>query len=52
MAGSGRCYAGKDVGGSAQQLLSSADFKIGKLIAMGTQLDQVRLQMNRYSASG
>jgi len=44
-------YAGKDVGGSAQQLLSSADFKIGKLIAMGTQLDQVRLQMNRYPAS-
>ena len=44
-------YAGKDAGGSAQQLLSSADFKIGKLTAMGTQLDQVRLQMNRYPAS-
>lgn len=40
-------YAGKDPGGSAKQLLSSADFKVNKLIAFGTQLDQVRLQMKR-----
>ena len=40
-------YAGKDPGGSAKQLLSSADFKVNKFIAFGTQLDQVRLQMKR-----
>ena len=40
-------YAGKDPGGSAKQLLSSADFKVNKLFAFGTQLDQVRLQMKR-----
>ena len=44
-------YAGKDPGGSAKQLLSSADFKVGKLIAFGTQLDQVQLQMRRSAAS-
>jgi len=44
-------YAGNDPGGSAKQLLSSADFKVGKLIAFGTQLDQVRLVMRRVAAS-
>ena len=44
-------YAGKDPGGSAKQLLSSADFKVGKLIAFGTQLDQVHVQMTRSAAS-
>ncbi|MEB0207966.1 YhdP family protein [Pseudomonas sp. CCC3.1] len=44
-------YAGKDPGGSAKQLLSSADFKVGKLIAFGTQLDQVQLKMTRSAAS-
>ncbi|WP_300719926.1 YhdP family protein [Pseudomonas sp.] len=44
-------YAGKDPGGSAKQLLSSADFKVGKLVAFGTQLDQVRLQMARSAAT-
>lgn len=44
-------YAGNDPGGSAKQLLSSADFKVGKLIAFGTQLDQVRLVMKRVAAS-
>lgn len=44
-------YAGKDPGGSAKQLLSSADFKVNKLIAFGTQLDQVRLQMKRSGAA-
>ena len=44
-------YAGKDPGGSAKQLLSSADFKVGKLIAFGTQLDKVRLVMKRNAAS-
>ena len=40
-------YAGKDPGGSAKQMLSSADFKVGKLIGFGTQLDQVSLSMKR-----
>ena len=44
-------YAGKDPGGSAKQMLSSADFKVGKLTAFGTQLDQVSLQMKRSAAS-
>ncbi|WP_426106726.1 YhdP family protein [Pseudomonas sp. TWR1-1-3] len=44
-------YAGNDPGGSAKQLLSSADFKVGKLIAFGSQLDQVRLVMKRVAAS-
>ncbi|MQT32775.1 TIGR02099 family protein [Pseudomonas helleri] len=44
-------YAGKDPGGSAKQLLNSADFKVNKLIAFGTQLDQVRLQMKRSGAA-
>lgn len=44
-------YAGKDPGGSAKQLLSSADFKVNRLIAFGTQLDQVRLQMKRSGAA-
>ena len=44
-------YAGKDPSGSAKQLLNSADFKVGKLIGFGTQLDQVRLVMKRNAAS-
>ena len=44
-------YAGKDPSGSAKQLLNSADFKVGKLIGFGTQLDQVRLVMKRSAAS-
>ena len=44
-------YAGKDPGGSAKQMLSSADFKVGKLIAFGTQLDKARLVMKRNAAS-
>ncbi|MEJ1225950.1 YhdP family protein [Pseudomonas sp. CCNWLW56] len=40
-------YAGHDPGGSARQLLSSADLKVGKLTAMGTTLDQVALQLDR-----
>ena len=40
-------YAGKDPGGSAKQLLSGADFKVGKLSAFGTTLDQVSLQLDR-----
>ena len=44
-------YAGNDPGGSAKQMLNSADFKVGKLIAFGTQLDQVRLIMKRHAAA-
>ena len=40
-------YAGQDPSGSAKQLLSSADFRIGKLTAFGTQLDQLNLKLNR-----
>ncbi len=40
-------YAGQDPGGSAKQLLSSADFKVGKLTAFGTTLDQVDLLLTR-----
>lgn len=44
-------YAGKDPGGSAKQLLSSADFKVGTLSAFGTRLDQVNLQLTRQPAA-
>ncbi|NNA67023.1 YhdP family protein [Pseudomonas gessardii] len=44
-------YAGNDPGGNAKQLLSSADFKIGKLIGFGTQLDQVTLKLDRKPAA-
>ncbi|MGE1174004.1 YhdP family protein [Pseudomonas sp. BW7P1] len=40
-------YAGQDPGGSARQLLSGADFKVGKLTAFGTTLDQATVQLNR-----
>ena len=40
-------YAGNDPGGSAKQLLNSADFKVGKLTAFGTTLDQAAVQVNR-----
>ena len=44
-------YAGKNPGGSAKQMLSSADFKVGKLIGFGTQLDQVSLNMKRTGSA-
>ena len=44
-------YAGKDPGGSAKQMLSSADFKVGKLTGFGTQLDQVSLNMKRTGSA-
>jgi uncharacterized protein (TIGR02099 family) len=40
-------YAGQDPGGSAKQLLSGADFKVGKLTALGTTLDQASVQLTR-----
>ena len=40
-------YAGNDPGGNAKQLLSGADFKVGKLSGFGTQFDQVNLQLDR-----
>ncbi|MPQ86049.1 TIGR02099 family protein [Pseudomonas sp. MAFF 730085] len=42
-------YAGNDPGGSAKQLLSGADFKVGKLTGFGTEFDQVNLQLDRKS---
>ncbi|MGH8404583.1 MAG: YhdP family protein, partial [Pseudomonas sp.] len=44
-------YAGNDPGGSAKQLLSGADFKVGKLTGFGTQFDQVSLQLDRKPAA-
>ena len=44
-------YAGQDPGGSAKQLLSSADFKVGKLSGIGTTLDQASIQLNRKPAA-
>lgn len=44
-------YAGNDPGGSAKQLLSGADFKVGKLTGFGTQFDQVNLQLDRKPAA-
>ncbi|MEB0026916.1 YhdP family protein [Pseudomonas sp. MH9.2] len=44
-------YAGNDPGGSAKQLLRSANLQIGKLNALGTTLDQVDVQLNRKDAS-
>jgi len=40
-------YAGQDPGGSAKQLLSGADFKVGKLSGFGTTLDQASVQLTR-----
>jgi uncharacterized protein (TIGR02099 family) len=44
-------YAGQDPGGNAKQLLSSADFKVGKLSGFGTTLDQASVQLNRKPAA-
>lgn len=44
-------YAGQDPGGNAKQLLSSADFKVGKLSGIGTTLDQASVQLNRKAAA-
>jgi uncharacterized protein (TIGR02099 family) len=40
-------YAGQDPSGSAKQLLSGVDLKVGKLMAMGTSLDQASVQLDR-----
>ncbi|MFJ4196678.1 YhdP family protein [Pseudomonas sp. NPDC089534] len=44
-------YAGQDPGGSAKQLLSGADFKVGKLTAFGTTLDQAAVQLTRKAGA-
>ncbi len=44
-------YAGQDPGGNAKQLLSSADFKVGKLSGIGTTLDRASVQLNRKAAA-
>jgi len=44
-------YAGNDPSGNAKQLLSSADFRIGKLTGFGTEFDQVTLQLERKPAA-
>jgi uncharacterized protein (TIGR02099 family) len=44
-------YAGQVSGDNAKQLLSSADFKVGKLSALGATLDQASVQLNRKPAS-
>ena len=44
-------YAGNDPGGNAKQLLSGADFRVGKLTGFGTRFDQVKLQLDRKPAA-
>jgi uncharacterized protein (TIGR02099 family) len=44
-------YSGNDPGGNAKQLLSSVDLRIGKLTAMGTTLDNARVQLQRSAAA-
>lgn len=44
-------YAGQDAGGSAKQLLSGADFRVGKLRGFGTTLDEARVQLTRKPSS-
>lgn len=44
-------YAGQDPGGSAKQLLSGVDLKVGKLSGIGTTLDQASIQLTRKPAS-
>lgn len=44
-------YAGQDPEGSAKQLLSGADFKIGKLSGFGTTFDQASVQLTRKPAA-
>lgn len=40
-------YSGNDPGGNARQLLNRVDLQLGKLTAMGTTLDQARVQLQR-----
>ncbi|RRV06099.1 TIGR02099 family protein [Pseudomonas sp. v388] len=47
----GQRYTGDETGGSAKQLLSSVDLQIGKLTAMGTTLDNARVQLQRNAAA-
>ncbi|MEG5264672.1 YhdP family protein [Pseudomonas sp. JDS28PS106] len=44
-------YTGNDPGGSAKQLLNSVDLQIDKLTAMGTALDNARVQLQRSAAA-
>ena len=44
-------YVGNDSGGDAKQVLSGLDVQIGKLIAMGTTLDNTRVQLQRNAAA-
>jgi uncharacterized protein (TIGR02099 family) len=44
-------YAGQDPGGSAKQLLSGVDLKVGKLSGIGTTLDQASVQLTRKPAA-
>lgn len=44
-------YAGQDPGGSAKQLLSGVDLKVGKLSGFGTTLDQASVQLTRKPAA-
>jgi uncharacterized protein (TIGR02099 family) len=42
-------YVGNDPGGSAKQLVNSVDLTIGKLTAMGSTLNDARVQLKRSS---
>jgi uncharacterized protein (TIGR02099 family) len=44
-------YAGQDAGGSAKQLLSGVDFRVGKLSGFGMTLGEARVQLTRKPSS-
>lgn len=44
-------YSGNDPGGSARQTLGGVDLQVGRLTAMGTTLDQARVQLERNAAA-
>lgn len=47
----GQRYTGDETGGSAKQLLSSVDLQIGRLTAMGSTLENARVQLQRSAAA-
>nr|WP_256737565.1 YhdP family protein [Pseudomonas sp. dw_358] len=44
-------YAGGDPGGSARQIISGVDLKVGHLKGFGLDLDQVRVQLQRAASA-
>ncbi|GAB7533553.1 YhdP family protein [Pseudomonas sp. 3A(2025)] len=44
-------YSGNDPGGSARQTLNQVDVQVGRLTAMGTTLEQARVQLQRSASA-